>query len=76
LRAAQKQMAYLEMGRDERRLATERLKHLEQVLTAIEAKDAGVFSSHPSAASVRQKETAQVPGARGRKSGGGLPSSA
>jgi hypothetical protein len=47
LRVAQKQMAYLEMGRDERRLATERLKNLDQVLTTIEAKDPGVFSSQP-----------------------------
>jgi hypothetical protein len=65
LRVAQKQMADLEMGRDERRLATERLKNLEQVLTTIEAKDPGVFSNHPA------EEPAEVPrGLRDRKSGG------
>jgi hypothetical protein len=39
LRSAQNQLANIEMGRDERRKAGDRLKNLEQVLARIEAKD-------------------------------------
>ena len=45
LRAAQTQLANIEMRRDERRKATDRLKNLEQVLTTIEAKDPDAFAS-------------------------------
>ena len=78
LRAAQKQLANIEMGRDERRQATDRLKNLEQVLTTIEARDPGAFASHPSdAGSVRQQDLfGKIPGgAQGRKSGRGVPPS-
>ena len=44
LRSAQKQLASIEMGPDERRKATDRLKNLEQVIATIEAKDPGVFA--------------------------------
>lgn len=47
LRGAQKQVADIEMGQDERRRATDRLKNLEQVLITIEAKDPGVFAARP-----------------------------
>ena len=42
LHAAQKQLASLEMSRDERRRATDRLKNLKQVLITIEGRDPGV----------------------------------
>ena len=43
LRAAQKQLTNIEMGRDERRKVTDRLKNLEQVLTTIDSKDPEAF---------------------------------
>ena len=39
LDAAHKQLTNIEMGRDQRRKAIDRLKNLEQVLATIEAKD-------------------------------------
>jgi hypothetical protein len=72
LHAAQKQLATIEMGRHERRKATDRLKNLQQVLTSIEAKDPGVLSSHPSAVPVRKEKPARVPGgSRNHKKRGG-----
>ena len=73
LRSAQKQLANIEMGRDEKRTATKRLKNLEQVLTTIEARDPDVLASRPSAGEVRPDDlfskTPRGPG--GLKSGGG-----
>jgi hypothetical protein len=43
LDAAQKQLTNIEMGRDQRRKAIDRLKNLEQVLATIEAKDPEAF---------------------------------
>ena len=60
LRGAQKQVADIEMGQDERRRATDRLKNLEQVLITIEAKDPGVFAARPAS-----------PAPRGPKNGDG-----
>ena len=45
LHAAQKQLTRIEMGQHEQRNFTDRLKNLEQVLAAIEAKDPGVFAT-------------------------------
>ena len=45
LHAAQKELAKIEVGREQRRIAADRLKNLEEVLTTIEARDPGVFSS-------------------------------
>jgi hypothetical protein len=56
LRSAQKQLANIEMRRDERRKATDRLKNLEQVLTTIEAKDPGVLARRPSTGPVSQDD--------------------
>jgi len=47
LRSAQKQLANIEMRRDERRKAADRLKNLEEALTTIVAKDPDAFASHP-----------------------------
>ena len=47
LHAAQKQLASIEMGRDERHKATDRLKNLKQVLITIEGRDPGVFAASP-----------------------------
>ena len=75
LHAARKQLVHVE--RKHRRVATDRLKKLEQVLTTIEARDPGVFASRPSSAeSVRQENLdAIIPGSRGRKNGRTLPPS-
>ena len=54
LHAAQKQLASIEMGLNERHQATERLKNLEQVLITIQAKDPGVFAARPSASRSRE----------------------
>ena len=59
LRSAQKQLANIEMRRDERRKATDRLKNLEEALTTIVAKDPDAFASHPS--------STIPPGAGGRR---------
>ena len=76
LHAAQKQLPSIEMGRYERRIAADRLKNLEQVLTTIEARDPGVFASRPSDGAVRRDDRfSKTPGgSRGRK-GGGIPPS-
>jgi hypothetical protein len=68
LHAAQKQLVNVE--REHRRVATDRLKKLEQVLKTIEAKDPGLFSS-PSNGAVRQPEDLSpiVPGSNERKRG-------
>jgi hypothetical protein len=67
LRAARKQLVNVE--REQRRVATDRLKKLEQVLTTIEAQDPGVFASRSSSAgAVRQENRATIPGSQGRKS--------
>jgi hypothetical protein len=73
LRSAQKQLANVEMGRDERHTATKRLENLEQVLATIEARDPGVLASRPSAGENRPDGLfSKTPGGpRGRKSGGG-----
>jgi len=44
LRAAQKEVANIEIAPGERRTAADRLKNLEQVLATIQAKDPGVFA--------------------------------
>jgi hypothetical protein len=49
LHAAQKQLASIEMGRDQRRRSADRLKNLAQVLLTIEVKDPGVFAARPAA---------------------------
>ena len=55
LHAARKQLVHVE--REQRRVATDRLKKLEQVLITIESQDPGVFSGGPSSAkSVRQED--------------------
>ena len=71
--SAQKQLANVEMGRDERHKATDRLKNLEQVLRTIEAKDPGVFARRPSAAPVQQDDLFPTTprGAGDRKNGDG-----
>ena len=73
LRAAQKQLANIEMGRDERRKATDRLKNLEQVLTTIEAKDPDALTRRPSAGAVRQDDrfSTTSEGSGGHKNGDG-----
>jgi hypothetical protein len=69
LHAAQKQLASIEMSRDERRTATDRLKNLQQVLGTIEGKDPGVFAA-PSAGGGRHEELlSKTP--RGHKNGDG-----
>jgi hypothetical protein len=77
LHAARKQLVNIEVGREEWRIATDRLKNLEQVLTTIEARDPGAFASHPSSAgAVRQEDLfANIPGGARRKSGRGAPPS-
>ena len=74
LHAARKQLVNIE--REQRRIATDRLKKLEQVLTTIEAQDPDVFASRPSSAeAVSQEDLSTVipGGSRGRKSGRSVP---
>ena len=73
LRAAQKQLANIEMGKDERSRVTDRLNNLEQVLATIETRDPGVFASSPSAGAVWQDDrfSTTLGASRGRKSGDG-----
>ena len=61
LRGAQKQVADIEMGQDERRRATDRLKNLEQVLITIEAKDPGVFAARPVSTAPRGRKNGDGP---------------
>ena len=57
LHAARKQLVNIEMGRDDRRTTSERLKNLEQVLTTIEAKDlASLPAARPQPELVRQED--------------------
>ena len=71
--SAQKKLANVEMGRDDRHKATDRLKNLEQVLTTIEAKDPGVFARRPSTGRVQQDDLFPTTprGAGDRKNGDG-----
>lgn len=43
--AAQKQLVNIEIRRDQRQVATDRLKNLEQVLATIELRDPGIFAT-------------------------------
>ena len=52
LHAAQKQVGNIAIALSERRRAAVRLKNLEQVLAAIQAKDPGAFAHRPSAGAV------------------------
>ena len=72
LHAAQKQLAKIDVGREQRRIAADRLKNLEEVLTTIEARDPGVFSSRLASAGAVQQEdpSAMIPrGSQGHTNG-------
>ncbi len=74
LHAARKQLVNIE--REQRGIATDRLKKLEQVLTTIEAQDPDVFDSRSSSAeAVSQEDLSTVipGGSRGRKGGRSVP---
>ena len=78
LHAAQKELAKIEVGREQRRIAADRLKNLEEVLTTIEARDPGVFSSRlaPERAVQPEEPSAAIPPRpQGQSNGRIVPSS-
>jgi len=71
LEAARKQLVNVEMAREPWRIATDRLKSLEQVLTTIEASDPGCLASRTSAGAVPQDDFSTNMGGGSREREGG-----